>query len=111
MKNSFEVLDLNAGHFNLKHFWETLSCWTPIKARQTRHKWNQLFQSFLQLTHENLFNNNMELYMNKQAFFATLFGGVVFTGCATQSSHNFQAFKATDLNELVRSGQLVQKTT
>lgn len=48
--------------------------------------------------------------MNKQTFFATLFGGVVLTGCATQSSNIFQDFEATDLNELVRSGQLVQKT-
>jgi OOP family OmpA-OmpF porin len=32
------------------------------------------------------------------------------SGCATQSSNNFQAFNAEDLNALVKSGQLVQKT-
>ena len=36
--------------------------------------------------------------------------GLVLSGCATQSSNNFQAFQADDLNAQVKSGLLVQKT-
>lgn len=35
---------------------------------------------------------------------------VLLAGCATQSSNQFQAFQAEDLNALVKSGRLVQKT-
>lgn len=48
--------------------------------------------------------------MQKQlAVTATLLAAVL-SGCATQSSNNFQAFQAEDLNAMVKSGQLVQKT-
>lgn len=48
--------------------------------------------------------------MQKQlAVSATLLAALV-SGCATQSSNNFQAFQAEDLNALVKSGKLVQKT-
>ncbi len=40
---------------------------------------------------------------------ATLVGALL-SGCATQSSNSFQAFQAEDLNQLVQSGRLVQKT-
>ncbi len=40
---------------------------------------------------------------------ATLLAAAL-SGCATQSSNNFQAFQAEDLNALVKSGKLVQKT-
>lgn len=36
--------------------------------------------------------------------------GAVLSGCATQSSNNFPPFQAEDLNALVKSGRLVQKT-
>lgn len=34
----------------------------------------------------------------------------LLSGCATQSSNNFQAFQADDLDAQIKSGQLVQKT-
>lgn len=36
--------------------------------------------------------------------------GALLSGCATQSSNTFQAFQADDLNPLVQSGRLIQKT-
>ena len=35
---------------------------------------------------------------------------VMLTGCATQSTNHLEAFQAEDLNALVKSGRLVQKT-
>ena len=48
--------------------------------------------------------------MNKKLTLTTAATLALLSGCATQSSNNFQAFQAQDLNALVKSGQLVQKT-
>lgn len=48
--------------------------------------------------------------MNKKITLTTAISLALLSGCATQSSNKFQAFQAQDLNALVKSGQLVQKT-
>lgn len=48
--------------------------------------------------------------MNKKLTLTTAATLALLSGCATQSNNNFQAFQAQDLNALVKSGQLVQKT-
>ena len=48
--------------------------------------------------------------MNKKLTLTTAATLALLSGCATQSSNNFQTFQAQDLNALVKSGQLVQKT-
>lgn len=48
--------------------------------------------------------------MKRNLLFAVTLTGAVLSGCATQSSNNFQAFQPEDLNALVKSGKLVQKT-
>lgn len=48
--------------------------------------------------------------MNKKLTLTTAISLALLSGCATQSNNNFQAFQAQDLNTLVKSGQLVQKT-
>ncbi len=48
--------------------------------------------------------------MNKKIITSTAISIALLSGCATQSNNNFQAFQAQDLNALVKSGQLVQKT-
>lgn len=48
--------------------------------------------------------------MKQNLLFTATLTGVLLSGCATQSSNNFQAFQAEDLNALVKSGKLVQKT-
>ncbi len=48
--------------------------------------------------------------MQKQLAVSAALLGALLSGCATQSSNNFQAFQAEDLNALVKSGKLVQKT-
>lgn len=41
---------------------------------------------------------------------SAVLAGAIATGCATQAIRGFQAFQAEDLNPLVKSGKLVQKT-
>ena len=48
--------------------------------------------------------------MQKKLTLTAALTGLVLSGCATQSSNNFQAFQADDLNAQVKSGLLVQKT-
>lgn len=48
--------------------------------------------------------------MKKNLLFTATLAGALLSGCATQSSNNFQAFQPEDLNVLVKSGKLVQKT-
>lgn len=48
--------------------------------------------------------------MRKYLLFTATVAGALLSGCATQSSNTFQAFQADDLNPLVQSGKLVQKT-
>ncbi|MEY4210699.1 MAG: hypothetical protein RLZ92_1080 [Pseudomonadota bacterium] len=48
--------------------------------------------------------------MNKKLALTIAIGMALLSGCATQSNNSFQAFQAQDLNALVKSGQLVQKT-
>jgi OOP family OmpA-OmpF porin len=48
--------------------------------------------------------------MKKKLLFTATLAGTLLSGCATQSSNSFQAFQAEDLNALVKSGKLVQKT-
>lgn len=48
--------------------------------------------------------------MKKNLLFTVTLAGTLLSGCATQSGNNFQAFQAEDLNALVKSGKLVQKT-
>lgn len=48
--------------------------------------------------------------MRKHILFSTAVAGALLSGCATQSSNTFQSFQADDLNPLVQSGRLVQKT-
>jgi len=56
-------------------------------------------------------NNNLEnQYMKRNLLFTATLAGALLSGCATQSSNNFQAFQPEDLNALVKSGKLVQKT-
>lgn len=47
--------------------------------------------------------------MNQHILSVTLLAAAL-SGCATQSSNTFQDFQAIDLNGLVKSGRLVQKT-
>ncbi|MBD9356682.1 OmpA family protein [Methylomonas albis] len=49
--------------------------------------------------------------MKRTLLFSATLAGALLSGCATQSSNNFQAFQAEDLNALVKSGKLVQKTS
>lgn len=48
--------------------------------------------------------------MKKTLTLTAVMAGALLSGCATQSSNNFQAFQADDLNAQVKSGLLVQKT-
>lgn len=48
--------------------------------------------------------------MQNKLTLSALIASALLSGCATQSSNNFQAFQADDLNAQVKSGQLVQKT-
>lgn len=48
--------------------------------------------------------------MKRTLLFSATLAGALLSGCATQSSNNFQAFQPEDLNALVKSGKLVQKT-
>lgn len=48
--------------------------------------------------------------MRKNLIFTATLAGALLSGCATQSSNTFQAFQPEDLNALVKSGKLVQKT-
>lgn len=48
--------------------------------------------------------------MQKMLTVTAALAGAILSGCATQSSNNFQAFQADDLNAQVRAGLLVQKT-
>lgn len=48
--------------------------------------------------------------MRKNLLFTATLAGALLSGCATQSSNTFQAFQPEDLNALVKSGKLVQKT-
>ena len=48
--------------------------------------------------------------MQKALTLTAALTGALLSGCATQSSNNFQAFQAEDLNAQVKSGLLVQKT-
>jgi len=48
--------------------------------------------------------------MKRNLLFTATLAGALLSGCATQSSNNFQAFQPEDLNALVKSGKLVQKT-
>ena len=48
--------------------------------------------------------------MKKSLGISAAIAAALLSGCATQSSNNFQAFKPDDLNAQVKSGQLVQKT-
>ncbi len=48
--------------------------------------------------------------MNKYMHIGTILLVSVLTGCATKSTTQFEAFEPDDLNELVKTGLLVQKT-
>ena len=48
--------------------------------------------------------------MNKNLLFTFTLAGALLSGCATQATKSFQAFQPDDLNPLVKSGKLVQKT-
>ena len=48
--------------------------------------------------------------MKRNLVFTATLAGALLSGCATQSSNSFQAFQPDDLNALVKSGKLVQKT-
>lgn len=48
--------------------------------------------------------------MKRNLLLTATLAGALLSGCATQSSNNFQAFQPEDLNALVKSGKLVQKT-
>lgn len=48
--------------------------------------------------------------MQKTLILTATLTGALLSGCATQSSNNFQAFQADDLNAQVKAGLLVQKT-
>ncbi|OHX34433.1 flagellar motor protein MotB [Methylomonas sp. LWB] len=48
--------------------------------------------------------------MKKTLLVTAGLAGAILSGCATQSSNTFQAFQPEDLNALVKSGKLVQKT-
>lgn len=49
-------------------------------------------------------------FMNNKLLFTATLASALLSGCATQSSNSFQAFQPEDLNSLVKSGKLVQKT-
>ncbi|MCQ8103807.1 OmpA family protein [Methylomonas sp. SURF-2] len=48
--------------------------------------------------------------MQKMLTITAVLTGAILSGCATQSSNNFQAFQADDLNAQIQAGLLVQKT-
>ncbi|MGR8929652.1 MAG: OmpA family protein [Gammaproteobacteria bacterium] len=48
--------------------------------------------------------------MRKNLTHTALLASALLSGCATQSSNNFQAFQADDLNAQVQAGLLTQKT-
>lgn len=48
--------------------------------------------------------------MKNNPLITAMLTGALLSGCATQSSTGFQAFQPDDLNALIKSGKLVQKT-